>query len=791
MAAPRQRWGVGLGVVAVIFTAALGFGPLARSRIEAMARERGLDIVIQTVRPGCLAVVLHGMQVKLHGVDGFAADLPLATVELSFLLAPKEIRVEGGKVTLSGSVDELKSRLLAWRQSRGSVVTEGRRELPLHASRVTLHWEGETREGKARNGAEVTGLDVTRGGGRLTAAFEMADVRLGSSALAFVGGALVFDGVSTLKSLKLAQADVAFSEATDATQGGTTAKTSAGDLGPPPLPAPAARGQKKGPRPASADDPSALQTVEASAPLVPLPDLHGLRAAAASLASLLTQRLPIGTAVSIDGLKLRLQHGDDERISLGPGPLNVERRENRVEVTFSTGPTTVATAMLVHALLPLDDGDVELSLAGGPVPLSLLGLHAKVLTEPERATLAGKGEVVLDGQGKSLTFDGQLTVRGLTAQDPRLSAETIRGLDFDARARGVLSDRGELRLDDAEASMGALRLATHGTFEQTPDHVAAAVAFDLPVNSCEAALGSIPTALLPTLRGTHMKGTLGAQGRLAFDTRKLDDLSLDYTVEDYCHLTDAPPEIDRERFSKPFGHRIYTPDGKLSEETTGPTTDSWTDLDHISPYMQAAVLTTEDGAFFHHHGFNHAAIRNALLADLKARRFVRGASTITMQLAKNLFLSRDKTLSRKLEELILTDYLEQAFTKDEMMELYLNIIEFGPNVYGITAAADHYFGRKPEELNLAECMFLASILPQPVRYHHLYEHGELPESWLKGIRARMVIAQRTAKITEGELAEGLTEGVTFHLPNTPRPPPRAPVMAARSDDESSRWQDLN
>ena len=114
--------------------------------------------------------------------------------------------------------------------------------------------------------------------------------------------------------------------------------------------------------------------------------------------------------------------------------------------------------------------------------------------------------------------------------------------------------------------------------------------------------------------------------------------------------------------------------------------------------MIAAVLTTEDGAFYKHHGFNHAAIRNSAAANLKARRFVRGASTITMQLAKNLFLSREKTLSRKIEEVILTDYLEQAFRKDDMMELYLNVIEFGPDVYGVTQAAEYYFGRKPEEL---------------------------------------------------------------------------------------------
>lgn len=797
----RGRWSAGLGVLAAVFaTAGVGFGPLVRGRAETEARARGLEVTIQKVRPGWFAVSLSGIEVKLRGVDGVRADLPLATVELSVLLSPKEVHFEGGKVSLTGSADELRARLLSWHGSRnGTELSAGaHHELAVHAERLGARWEGG-----GTNTAEIAGLDLSRDNGRLGATFERAELRLGMLAFSLEGGVVLFDGASTLKNLKLARADLTYCLGTDGvTQGSTPSQEgpTAGDLPPPPLVPPplptlAARGRTAAQRRVAAGvptvDASTPQAVEASAPLVPMPDLHGLWAAASSLSALLTERLPLGAVVSVEGLRLKLQRRSEEGISLGPGPFEAERQEGRIEVTFSAGQTVRGTPMSVHALLPSDDGDVEVSLSGGPVALSLLGLRAKALTELERATLAGKGRVILEGHGTSLTFDGQLTIRGLTVQDPRLGAETIRELDFDARARGVVSDRGELRLDDAEAAMGALRLMAHGTFEQTRDHVSAAFDLDLPVNSCEVAFGSVPTALLPTLRGANMKGTFGARGRLAFDTRKLDDLSLDYTVEDRCQLTDAPAEIDRERFAKPFSHRIYTPDGKLSEETTGPTTEHWTDLDHISPFMQAAVLTTEDGAFFHHHGFNHAAIRNALLADLKARRFVRGASTITMQLAKNLFLSRDKTLSRKLEELILTDYLEQAFTKDEMMELYLNIIEFGPNVYGITAAADHYFGRTPEELNLAESMFLSSILPQPVRYHYLYEHGELPESWLKGIRARMMIAQRTGKISSAELAEGLTEDVVFHLPNAPRPPPRPNVMAVRAEEEGSGWQGLN
>ena len=178
--------------------------------------------------------------------------------------------------------------------------------------------------------------------------------------------------------------------------------------------------------------------------------------------------------------------------------------------------------------------------------------------------------------------------------------------------------------------------------EQRSDHVAAALHFDIPSARCQALLDSLPTALLPALRGPDSPGTSGPWS-LRFDTRSLDDLQLDYDVQDQCRVTQVPPELARERFGQPFSHRIYLPDGSMGEQTTGTGSANWTPLDEISPYMQVAVLTTEDGGFPAHHGFNRASIRSSIVANLKARRFARGASTITMQLAKNLFLSRDKT----------------------------------------------------------------------------------------------------------------------------------------------------
>jgi membrane peptidoglycan carboxypeptidase len=127
-----------------------------------------------------------------------------------------------------------------------------------------------------------------------------------------------------------------------------------------------------------------------------------------------------------------------------------------------------------------------------------------------------------------------------------------------------------------------------------------------------------------------------------------------------------------------------------------------------------------------------------------------------------------------------------------MLELYLNVVEFGPDVYGITEAADYYFARKPEELNLAECFFLATLLPSPVRFSKLREKGEVSETWLKHLKALMEIAARNGKISQAELDEGQKETVVFVKDGDPRPEPRKPVGHRREPlEDDAAWQPLN
>lgn len=141
----------------------------------------------------------------------------------------------------------------------------------------------------------------------------------------------------------------------------------------------------------------------------------------------------------------------------------------------------------------------------------------------------------------------------------------------------------------------------------------------------------------------------------------------------------------------------------------------WVPYHKISPELKEAVVAHEDDEFFEHPGFNLGAIKKALIYDWKKKRFARGASTITQQLAKNLYLSPSKSIFRKLREILIAMKLERELSKQRILELYLNVVEWGPGIYGCEAAARYYFGVSAAELTPSQAQSLASILPNPKR----------------------------------------------------------------------------
>lgn len=156
-----------------------------------------------------------------------------------------------------------------------------------------------------------------------------------------------------------------------------------------------------------------------------------------------------------------------------------------------------------------------------------------------------------------------------------------------------------------------------------------------------------------------------------------------------------------------------------------PDSSNYVKLKSISPYMLHAVIASEDAAFYSHKGFDWHEIQESFETNLKSGKIARGGSTLTQQLAKNAFLGKEKSFLRKLKEAYLANAIEHRYKKDFILEKYLNVVEFGPNIYGVKAAALHYFQKNPSELHPLEAAYLAFLLPNPKLYSQSYKKGAL------------------------------------------------------------------
>jgi len=184
--------------------------------------------------------------------------------------------------------------------------------------------------------------------------------------------------------------------------------------------------------------------------------------------------------------------------------------------------------------------------------------------------------------------------------------------------------------------------------------------------------------------------------------------------------------------------------GKFHDFRLGPKNRYWTPGGSIPAEMKWSVILAEDANFYKHEGVDVKAIKNAIKHDLEKKSFARGASTLTQQLAKNLYLSREKTLTRKLKEVYLALRMEQELTKGRIVELYLNVVELGPMVYGIGHASHYYFNKPAAELTPRESAFLAAMLPGPRIAYNPYRNMakvlRRSDMILKQLRAKRVLS---------------------------------------------------
>lgn len=191
-----------------------------------------------------------------------------------------------------------------------------------------------------------------------------------------------------------------------------------------------------------------------------------------------------------------------------------------------------------------------------------------------------------------------------------------------------------------------------------------------------------------------------------------------------------------------------------------PGSKDYVPLRNISPYLQKTVVLTEDSGFFQHDGFDWKSIEENARKNLEAGTYAKGGSTISQQLAKNMFLYKDKTLIRKALEALITQKIEKTLTKKEILERYLNVVEFGKDIYGVKQAASFYFKKSPSQLSVVESAFLAMVLPNPPKYSQSYFRKELTPFAHKRLKRIVGDMYQYGRINEDEynLAMGEVQG---------------------------------
>jgi hypothetical protein len=356
----------------------------------------------------------------------------------------------------------------------------------------------------------------------------------------------------------------------------------------------------------------------------------------------------------------------------------------------------------------------------------------------------------------TLTYDRQDRIRG---EARFLIPDSTRGRTDPL----LLTVQGTLR-QDGRRGLVTIGEGTRVTIGQIPFQIDGQLARRGPALQLTAKAnglteGRIKGSLPPAVLGPLLK--VGTRGSWDYNVALDLDLAQPDSVRFYADVVPHQLVLDPARtglrllgLNEPFVAVILLPKGARPTRELSPDNPHFRTLDRISPDLAHAVVTNEDGGFFHHRGFNTEAMKMAIAENLKAGAYRRGAGTITMQLARNLYTGHAKTLSRKGQEIVLAWILEHltGVSKERLLEIYLNIIEWGPGIHGADEAARFYFNRDAQGLTLDQSLFLATVIPSPSRWRWRFDANGNVRGY---VRAQMHFIGR-AMIAKGWLApEGL------------------------------------
>ncbi|WP_345164094.1 biosynthetic peptidoglycan transglycosylase [Nibribacter koreensis] len=345
--------------------------------------------------------------------------------------------------------------------------------------------------------------------------------------------------------------------------------------------------------------------------------------------------------------------------------------------------------------------------------------------------------------------NGQLTVTGessghsLVLNHPKIADEDVFVKDGALKYVITLGDHYYSLDTLSEVRINKAVFYPQLTYETRPNRKIG-IKIDSPNIPANDLFESMPPGLFDTFQGMKATGSFKYHMDFYVDMAKVDSLTFNSDL-DAQNLTITQFGVqDLRKLNQEFVHTVYENGKELRSFPVGPSYPKFTPYAQISPYLKNSILTAEDPKFMTHKGFHEGAFRHSLITNIKEGSFVRGGSTVSMQLVKNVFLTRKKTITRKVEEALIVWLIEnlKISNKQRMYEVYLNVIEWGPGVYGVKEAAQFYFQKLPSQLTLEESMFLASIVPKPKQYRSYFDaYGNLrsyPRYFFKLISGNML-----------------------------------------------------
>ncbi len=339
----------------------------------------------------------------------------------------------------------------------------------------------------------------------------------------------------------------------------------------------------------------------------------------------------------------------------------------------------------------------------------------------------------IEMDGGELHVDGFTSIRNFTVNHPKIAKKDviIKNAHFDYR---FLFGKDFVAIDStSSAKLNNIKVTPFVSYQKLKEekNEIFAMKVKIPKMTAQDFIESLPQGLFTNFEGMQAEGNFSYSLDFHYDKKNPRALVFDSNLQKENLKITKYGEANLAKLNGDFAYSAIINGVRQRQIEVGVKNPNFSRLNEISPYIRKSVLTTEDPSFFSHRGFINEAFKQSIIKNIKTKRFSRGASTISMQLVKNVFLTRDKTLSRKLEEILLVYILEnnRIVSKERMLEVYFNIIEWGPNVYGIGEAAYFYFGKSPLQLNLNESLFLASIVPRPKSFAWQFdETGKLRAS---------------------------------------------------------------